>query len=60
MLQINLILLNILSEEFEAELDKNLSFWEQNSFDEIKWGFIGQIDDNNVRNYEASKGLNNQ
>ena len=57
MLQINLILLKILSEEFESELDNILSFWEQNSVDEINGGFIGQIDENNVRNYEASKGL---
>lgn len=57
MLQINLILLNILSEEFEAELDNILSFWEYNSVDQIHGGFIGQIDENNVRNYKANKGL---
>jgi len=57
LLQINLILLNILSEEFEAELDNILSFWEYNSVDQIHGGFIGQIDENNVRNYKANKGL---
>jgi len=49
--------LNILSEEFEAELDNILSFWEYNSVDQIHGGFIGQIDENNVRNYKANKGL---
>ena len=49
--------MNILSEEFEAELDNILSFWEYNSVDQIHGGFIGQIDENNVRNYKANKGL---
>jgi mannobiose 2-epimerase len=38
------------------ELNAILAFWSQETIDEKNGGFIGEIDYNNLKNYEADKG----
>jgi len=42
--------------EMETELKRILSFWINNTIDAVKGGFIGEIDGNNITQYDAEKG----
>ncbi|WP_264563570.1 AGE family epimerase/isomerase [Flavobacterium sp. N3904] len=42
--------------ELKLELQSILSYWMENTIDTKNWGFIGQIDYNDVKNFEAEKG----
>jgi mannobiose 2-epimerase len=42
--------------ELKLELQSILSYWMENTVDTKNWGFIGQIDYNDVKNFEAEKG----
>jgi mannobiose 2-epimerase len=42
--------------ELTLELQSILSYWMENTIDTKNWGFIGQIDYNNIKNEEAEKG----
>lgn len=48
--------LDILKKEFNQELMDLLSYWSQNSVDELNGGFIGEIDHFGNKNFKASKG----
>jgi cellobiose epimerase len=45
-----------LKSKVQQELNSILSFWEQETIDEKNGGFIGEIDYNNSKNYDADKG----
>jgi mannobiose 2-epimerase len=45
-----------LKTELKLELQTILSYWMENTIDTKNWGFIGQIDYNDVKNFEAEKG----
>ncbi|CAN1572054.1 COG2942 N-acyl-D-glucosamine 2-epimerase [Flavobacteriaceae bacterium] len=42
--------------ELKLELQSILSYWMENTVDTKNWGFIGQIDYNDAKNFEAEKG----
>ncbi|WP_233589485.1 AGE family epimerase/isomerase [Flavobacterium bomense] len=45
-----------LKTELTTELDNILEYWSKNTIDQKNGGFIGQIDCNEYKNFEAEKG----
>src|SRR5687768_12170158 len=49
-------LLNEYKNEMRKELDQILSYWIHNSHDAVNGGFVGRIDENNIKHTDAPKG----